>query len=65
MDVLKKYNVLMESKVKATSERGGQVSPQIQMHADSEKSDGCHINHKPSDALILQLWKYSHHHYFT
>lgn len=47
VDALKKY-VLMESNVDATSECDGQVSPQIQMHADSEESDGCHINHKPN-----------------
>lgn len=38
----------MESNDAATSEHGGQLSPQIQMHADSEESDGCHINHKPN-----------------
>lgn len=41
----------MESNVDATFEHGGQVSPQIQMHADAEESDGWHINHKSNHRL--------------
>lgn len=53
----------MKSNVDATSKLGGQVSPRIQMYADSEESDGCHITINPiRDALIQWPWKYSHHH---